>query len=92
MFSYSILADCCNSIELEDCKTELLQNDQCDDSQPAPESQEICQCSFSCSPKILIKQDHTFKNNSFSLAPEFPRYSDHFKNLDPLPVLQPPIA
>lgn len=92
MFSYTILADCCNCLELEDCKSELVQNDQRQDTHPSTEDQQFCHCSFACSPKILFKQAYIFSNNSFYFSPEFPIHIDHFKNLDPLPVLQPPIA
>ncbi len=92
LFSFSILADCCNSVELEDCKTELLKSDQCNDDSSVPESHEMCHCSFSCSPKILINQSYILSDISFSSRPGFPSYDEHFKNLNRPPVLQPPKA
>ena len=91
MFSFSILADCCNSFEQEDCKTELLTNNQCDSSDHSSTENEMCHCSFSCSPKILETQPFTVANISIGRALNFPKHTDHFKNLDPLPILQPPI-
>ncbi len=92
-FSYSIMADCCASEDLSyDCQTELSQSDQCNDSHSKSEQQEICHCSFSCSPKIITVQVYTFETPIYILTQDFPHYTNLFKRLDPLPVLQPPIA
>lgn len=81
------------TIDLSDnCKTEFSKTDDCNDSQSKSEDQDICHCTFSCSPKILAFLVYSLSAPSFSSTQDFPQYVKVFKNLDPLPILQPPIA
>jgi hypothetical protein len=93
MFSFSILADCCNSFELEDCRTELLQsNDGCDQAGHSSATDDLCHCSFSCSVKILSHKSNDINNSVFKLESNFLKFIQHYKNLDPSPDLHPPIS
>jgi hypothetical protein len=93
MFSYSIIADCCVSDDLAgSCDVELTQSSSCHETHAQSDSSDACHCAFTCSPKILDQQGHTLMGLSYALTPDFPHYIEVFKSLDPLPVLQPPIA
>lgn len=91
LFSYSVLADCCNSVEFDDCKTELLKSAG-SHSDSTENEHEACHCTFSCGPKILKKTTIVLSNDSVVKASDFPRYLNLFKNFDPSPLLHPPIS
>lgn len=91
LFSYSILADCCNSVEAEDCKTELIRSG-CEGSDSHSGDQEMCHCTFACSPKILENHKAILPITFSALYISFPRHLDSFKNLKPSPFLRPPIS
>lgn len=92
MFSFSVLADCCNSFELEDCRTEILQAADCDETNHSSNTDEICHCSFSCGVKLLSYHSNKFDNSIIRLDSSFLNFILHYKNLDPSPDLHPPIA
>lgn len=92
LFSFSVLADCCNSFELENCKTELLQSDDCEGTDHTSSPDDSCHCSFNCTVKILTHKSNDLKNTILKLDPSFFKYIHHFKNLNPSPDLHPPIV
>lgn len=92
MFSLSVFADSCNSFELEDCRTELLQSNGGEEADTSSTTDDICHCSFSCSVKILSHKSNDINNSVFKLESNFLKFIQHYKNLDPSPDLHPPIS
>lgn len=93
LFSYSVLADCCNTAEFEEnCQIETLKENHCSDVEHSSKDHDVCHCSFSCSSKIIKKPSAiTISLNSYvSIA--FYHYAQSFKGITLSPSLRPPIA
>ena len=93
LFSYSVLADCCSTVEFEEnCKIETLKDKQCSDVEHSSKDHNVCHCSFACSSKIIKKPAaiSIFLHSYISIA--FYHYNQIFKGITLSPGLRPPIA
>lgn len=93
LFSLSVLADCCSSVEIEgNCQIETLKENRCTDVEHGSKDHDVCHCSFACSSKIIKKPISISISLLSYISIPFYRYDQGFKAVSLSPDFRPPIA
>ncbi len=93
LFSYSVFADCCNSVEFEEnCQIETLREKACSDADHSSTEHNVSHCSFSCASKIIKKQTSITAPFVSYASIEFYPCVQSLKGITVSPALRPPIG